>query len=71
MQQTRVQSLGQEDLLKKEMAAWKMVGKSHHQGSQTGYSPWGHKRLGHDLATEQQHDTCFHFLIFKEHFLTI
>ena len=68
MQQTWVQSLGQEDLLKKEIAATVfMAGKSHHQGSQTGYSPWSHKRLGHDLATEQ-HDTCFHFLIFKDIF---
>ena len=46
MQETWVQSLGQEDLLEKEMAthssilAWK---KSHGQKSLVGYSPWGHK----------------------------
>ena len=46
MQETWVQSLGQEDLLEKEMAthssilAWK---KSHGQRSLVGYSPWGHK----------------------------
>ena len=46
MQETWVQSQGQEDLLEKEMAthssilAWK---KSHGQRSLVGYSPWGHK----------------------------
>ena len=28
--------------------------KSHGQRSLMGYSPWGHKRVGQDLATEQQ-----------------
>ena len=28
--------------------------KSHGQRSLAGYSPWGCKRVGHDLATEQQ-----------------
>ena len=28
--------------------------KSHEQRSLVGYSPWGHKRVGHDLANEQQ-----------------
>ena len=27
--------------------------KNHEQRSLTGYSPWGHKRVGHDLATQQ------------------
>ena len=46
MQETQIQSLGQEDSLEKEMAAhssilaWK---KSHGQRSMVGYSPWGHK----------------------------
>ena len=31
-----------------------LAGKSHGQRSLTGYSPWGHKKVGHDLATEQQ-----------------
>ena len=31
-----------------------LPGKSHGQRSLTGYSPWGHKRAGHDLATKQQ-----------------
>ena len=52
MQETQVQSLGQEDPLEKEMAmhssifAW----ESHGQRSLAGYSPWGH-RVGHDWAT--------------------
>ena len=40
MQETWVRSLGQEDPLEKEM---------------TGYSPWGHKRVRHDLVTKQQY----------------
>ena len=28
--------------------------KSHGQRSLVGYSPWGHKRVRHDLATKQQ-----------------
>ena len=28
--------------------------KSHEQRSLVGYSPWGLKRIGHDLATKQQ-----------------
>ena len=29
-----------------------LPGKSHGQRSQVGYSPWGRKRGGHDLATK-------------------
>ena len=29
--------------------------KSHGQRSLGGYSPWGHERVRHDLATKQQH----------------
>ena len=28
--------------------------KSHGQRSLAGYSPWGHKRVRHNLVTEQQ-----------------
>ena len=31
-----------------------LPGKSHGQRSLSGYSPWGCKRVGHDLVTEQQ-----------------
>ena len=31
-----------------------LPGKSHGQRSLVGYSPWGHKRVGHDLGTKQQ-----------------
>ena len=47
MQETRVQFLGQEDPLEKEMAAhssilaWRIPGKR--KGSLAGYSPWDHK----------------------------
>ena len=30
-----------------------LPGKSHGQRSLAGYSPWGRKRVGHDLATKQ------------------
>ena len=38
--------------------AWKptpvlLLGESHEQRSLVGYSSWGHKRIGHDLATKQ------------------
>ena len=40
-QETKVQSLGQEDSLEKEMAPVFLPGKSYGQGSLVGYSPWG------------------------------
>ena len=45
MQETQVQSLGQEDPLEKEMATHSSIlaGKSHGQRSLVGYSPWGRK----------------------------
>ena len=47
MQETRVQSLGQADLLEKEMATHSSIlpGKSHGRRSLVGYSPWGRKEL--------------------------
>ena len=52
MQETGVQSLGQEDPLEKEMAAHSSIlaGKSHGHRSLVGCSPWGAKELG---MTEQ------------------
>ena len=56
MQETWVRSLGREDPLKKETAvhssnlAWEI----HGQRSLIGYSTKGHKRVRHDLVTEQQ-----------------
>ena len=35
--------------------------KSHGQRSLVGYSPWGHRRVGHDLATKQQHLNLLNF----------
>ena len=32
-------------------------GKSHGQRSLADYSPWGHKRVGHDLETKQGNGT--------------
>ena len=56
-QETQVGFLGQEDPLEKEIAtvshilAWE-IPWTEEPG---GYSPWGHKRIGHDLATKQQY----------------
>ena len=44
MQDTWIQSLGQEDLLEKEIATPVLLpGKFHGQRSLVGYCPWGHK----------------------------
>ena len=55
-QETKIQSLDQEDLLEEEMQPIPVLftGKSHGQRSLADYSLWGHKRVGHDLATKQQ-----------------
>ena len=49
MQETQVQSLGQEDTLEKEMATHSVLlpGKFHVWRSLVGYSPWG-RRVRHD-----------------------
>ena len=56
MQETWVQSLGQEDPLKKGTATTPALlpGKSHGQRSLIGYSPWGRKESD---TTEQLHFT--------------
>ena len=45
--ETRVQSLGQEDPMEKEMPPTPVLlpGESHGQRSLAGYSPWGRKKL--------------------------
>ena len=58
MQETWVLSLGWEEPLEKEMAthssilAWEIPWTEHPALLQEGYSPWGHKRVRHDLATK-------------------
>ena len=63
MQETEemwVQSLGQEDLLEKEMATHSSVlpGKSHGQRSLEGYSSWGHKEPDTTEVTKHTHRQC-------------
>ena len=62
MQETQVQSLGQEGPLEKEMAthssilAWEISWTAE----PAGYSPWDQERVGHDSVTKQQHVwVCF------------
>ena len=57
MQETWVQSLGQEDPLWRRK--WQptpvfLPGEPHGQRSLEGYSPSGPKRIGHNLVTKQQ-----------------
>ena len=56
MQETQIWSLGWKDPLEKEPAPIFLPGKSHGQRSLVGYSPWGRKRVRHDLATKQEQD---------------
>ena len=56
MQETWVLALGWEAPLRRK---WQptpvfLPEKSHGQKRLVGYSPWGHKRVGHNLATKQQ-----------------
>ena len=54
-QEALVPSLGWGDLLEKKMQPTPVFlpGKSRGQRNLVGYSLWGHKRVGHDLATKQ------------------
>ena len=56
MQETWVQSLGQEAPLEKEMATHSSIldWKVHGQRRLVGYHPRGCKRVGHDLVAKQQ-----------------
>ena len=55
MQETQVQSLRQEESLKKEMATPPVFlpGKFQGQRSLAGYSQWGHNRVRQDLVTKR------------------
>ena len=65
MQETLVQSLGQEDPLEKEMATIPVFwpGKSHGQRSLLGYSPWGRKEL--DMSEQLNNSKILMKLIFN------
>ena len=64
MSKTQVWSLGWDDPLEKGKAthssilAWEVPS----QRSLVGYSPWGHKGVGYDLATKQQQNPHILFL---------
>ena len=55
-QEAWIQPLGREDPWRRKWQSTPVFlpGKSHGQRSLAGYSPWGRKRVGHDLATKQQ-----------------
>ena len=57
--ETWVRPLFWEDFLEKGMATYSSILAWRTPWSLEGYSPWGHKRVGHDLATrQQQHAVC-------------
>ena len=72
MQKTWLQLLVQKDALEKGMATLSLLvffpGKSHGQRSLEGCSPWGHKRIGHDLVTKQQQHVhiCMYIWIYTQ-----
>ena len=55
--ETWVRSLFREDFLEKGMATHSSILARRTPWSLEGYSPWGHQRAGHDLATRHQHHT--------------
>ena len=57
MQETQVQSLGQKDALEKELATHSNILACEIPWTESlaGYSPWGCRRVGHNLAAEQQY----------------
>ena len=57
MWEIRVQSLGQEDLLEKEMATYSSILAWKIQRNLVGYSPWGHKESD---TTERLHSLPSH-----------
>ena len=61
MQETWVQSLGWKDPLEKGMVPTPIFlpGEFHRQRTLAGYSPWGLKRVRHDLAIKQQQTISF------------
>ena len=66
MWETQLQSLGEEDLLEKEMATHSSIlpGKSHGQRSLIGYSPRGCKELD---ITERLHSLTAFFIVQLSH----
>ena len=55
MPETRIQFLGQEDPLQKEMATYSSILAWEISWTEepARYSPWGHKRAEHDLVTTE------------------
>ena len=70
MQETWVQSLGREDPLEKDMETKPTLvflsGKFPLVEEPGGYSPWGCKRVRHDLVSKQQY-----FIVYMYHFFFI
>ena len=61
MQETRVQLLGWEDPLEKEMTTHSsiLVWEIPWTEEPGGYNPWGRRRVGHDLVTKYRQQSLF------------
>ena len=68
MQEMQVPSQGWEYLLEKEMETHTSIlaGKFHGQRNLAGYSPWGCKRVRHNLVTKQQQGLGEELLFYRE-----
>ena len=56
-QEAQVRSLSREDPLEEETATPSQYCRKSHGQSLGGYHPWGHKDVGHNLATENGNNT--------------
>ena len=66
MQETQVQSLGQEDRLEEDVETTpvSLPGESHGQRSLVDYSLWGRKRVRHNLATKNNNSSVVGYMDF-------
>ena len=62
-QEMRGWPLGWEDSLEKEMATHSSILAWEILWSLAGHSPWGCKRVKHDLATKQQQQQCTEYAV--------
>ena len=70
MQEAWDQSLGQEDPPEKEMAAHSSIlaWDIHGQRRFVDCSPWGYKKVRHDLDTEKQQDLLLYIILLPVEF---
>ena len=65
MSGTQVWLLGWENPLEKRPTPVFLLGKVRRQRSPSVYSPWGHRRIGHNLVTKQQQPGLLAYRLFS------